>query len=315
MPGATVRLLRRAGALGAGALLAGSLSLTGIASAHPTPLVQAVTPSSPVVTGSDYLALGDSVSFGYREPDTTPAPAYKDQAEFVGYPEDVASALGLHVANLACPGETSTSLINPGAPSNGCENTYHDGIQVPVGYRSLYPLHWRYTGSQLAAGVRYLHFHPDTRLVTLMIGANDAFLCEARTPDHCASQAQRVALAEGIAAHVGFILRTLRDGAHYHGQIVIVPYYSTDYANAADNAGVEVINDAMIGAARGYDVQVAATYTAFRGASRYSADDPCTAGLLTQLTSGGKPTGSCGIHPSPAGQDVLAQAVEATVIK
>lgn len=307
--------MRRTAAVGAAAVLAGSLWLAGVASARPTNPPQPVTPSSPVVAGTDYLALGDSVSFGYREPDTTPAPDYHVQAQFVGYPEQVATALGLHVANLACPGETSASLINPGAPSNGCENTYQDGHHVPVGYRTAYPLHWGYSGSQLAAAVRYLHFHPDTRLVTLMIGANDAFLCEAETVDHCTSPAQLEAVAKGITAHVGFILRTLRETARYDGQIVIVPYYSTDYASATDNAGSELINAAMIAGARPYHVEVAPSYAAFDAASRYSEGDPCTAGLLTQLTSGGEPTGSCGVHPSPAGQDVLAQAVEATVVK
>ena len=62
---------------------------------------------------SDYLALGDSVTFGYREAANLPTPDYSDAASFVGYPEDVGAALGLDVANAACPGETSTSLVEP----------------------------------------------------------------------------------------------------------------------------------------------------------------------------------------------------------
>ena len=258
-----VRILRRAVALGSGALLAGSLSLTGVASAHPA---RPLTPSAAVVAGSDYLALGDSVSFGYREPDTTPAPDYEDQAQFVGYPEDVAAALGLHVANLSCPGETSASLINPDAPRNGCENSYQDAHQFPVGYRTLYPLHWRYSGSQLAAAVRYLKFHPHTRLVSLMIGANDGFLCEAKTTDNCAAPSQRKALAEEIAAHVGLILRTLRYVAHYRDQIVNVPYYSTDSASPEATAGTVLINSALIAGARPYHVEVAPSFAAFDAA-------------------------------------------------
>lgn len=96
---------------------------------------------------------------------------------------------------------------------------------------------------------------------------------------------------------------------------MIVPYYSTDYASPEATAGTVLINSALIAGARPYHVEVAPSFAAFDAASRYSADDPCTAGLLTQLTSKGEPTGSCGVHPSPAGQDVLAQAVEETVVK
>jgi lysophospholipase L1-like esterase len=317
MPRPTTRLLRRAALAAAGFLAAGSLALPGIASAHPAhhPGHHHPPGVGPVVAGSDYLALGDSVSFGYREPDTTPAPVYADQAQFVGFPEQVAAALGLHVANLSCPGETSASLINPAAPSNGCENSYVGGKQQPGGYRTHYPLHEQYRGSQLAAGVRYLRSHPDTRLVTLMIGANDGFLCQAETADHCTSPTELAAVAKHIAVNVGRILYTLRVTAHYRGQIVLVQYYSTDYAVPLDNQQSELLNAAMEAGARPFHVEVAPTFAAFEAASTYSANDPCTAGLLTQLTSGGKPTGSCGVHPSPAGQDVLAQTVEATVVK
>ncbi|MDQ2796227.1 MAG: hypothetical protein M3Y06_03565, partial [Actinomycetota bacterium] len=64
----------------------------------------------PVRSGSSYLALGDSVSFGYREPANLPTPNYTKASNFVGFPEDVARALGLRVANASCPGETSGSL-------------------------------------------------------------------------------------------------------------------------------------------------------------------------------------------------------------
>ena len=59
----------------------------------------------------DYLALGDSIAFGYR-----PAPwaDYRRAANFAAYPEDLAAALKLNLVNAACPGETSASMINPG---------------------------------------------------------------------------------------------------------------------------------------------------------------------------------------------------------
>src|SRR5689334_16720194 len=76
----------------------------------------------PVTRGSTYLALGDSVPFGYQESAVVPAPDYPDASSFVGYPELAGSALHVHVFNAACPGETSASLIDASKPSNGCEN-------------------------------------------------------------------------------------------------------------------------------------------------------------------------------------------------
>ena len=80
-----------------------------------------LTIHTPVTPVSGYLALGDSVPSGYEEQQVVPAPNYSDASSFIGYPEDLGAELHLTVANAACPGETSSSLINPSAQSNGCE--------------------------------------------------------------------------------------------------------------------------------------------------------------------------------------------------
>lgn len=268
----------------------------------------------PVVAGSDYLALGDSVSFGYREPTTSPAPDYKRPGSFVGFPEIVAADLGLHVANLACSGETAASLINDKAPSNGCESHVANSKVVPGGYRTVYPLHVKYKGSQLAAGVAYLKSHPDTRLVTLMIGANDFFLCEETTKDGCESRSEQAAVLSRIAKNTETILTAVRKTG-YEGQIVLVGYYSLDYEVALDNELSEALDEVMQEVAPAFHAEYANGYAAFMAASRYSGGDPCRAGLLTQLYSKGKPTGTCGIHPAPPGASVLASVVDETVIK
>src|SRR5215831_9406472 len=89
-------------------------------------LVSGVALADPV-TGSDangtYLALGDSVAFGYVPPQAVPAPNYQVAHSFVGYPEYLAQQLDEHVANASCPGETTASLLVAGAPSNGCESS------------------------------------------------------------------------------------------------------------------------------------------------------------------------------------------------
>jgi lysophospholipase L1-like esterase len=96
-----------------------------------------------------YLALGDSLAFGYQ-PDLN----YAD-----GYSTDFYNNLqghGVHsYANMGCPGETSNSLIN-----GGC----------PYPFLRKYP----YIGAQLNAALDYLAYYKgQVSPVTLDIGAND----------------------------------------------------------------------------------------------------------------------------------------------
>jgi lysophospholipase L1-like esterase len=301
MQSTTARLARRAilTAACAGTLVAGLLvpALSSSAATRP-----AAAKPAPVVAGSTYLALGDSVTFGYREPNTAPAPNYEKANTFVGYPEDIGRAFGLKVVNAACSGETSGSFINVKAQSNGCEHTYTGG----PGYRSAYPLHVKYSGSQLAFAEKFLKTHKQTRLVSLMIGANDAFICEETTKDGCVKELGGV--IKKIEKNVTTILTGIRDEAGYKGQIVILNYYSTDYANGLDNLGSKALNMAQDTAAAPFGVKIANGYGAFRVASVHSALDTCKAGLLTQLTGADK--GTCGVHPSSSGASVLAQVVE-----
>ena len=289
-------------ALGGGTAGAANANANANANAATAATARTAFHPRPVVAGSGYLALGDSVSFGYREPTNLPTPEYPDASSFVGYPEDVATALGLKLANASCPGETSASMIAIHQLSNGCENSPSSA----PGYRTLFPLHVKYTGTQLAYAVHYLTVHPDTRLVSLMIGANDAFLCQETTKDGCASELPGVEAQ--IEANVRTILIKLRQKAHYSGQIVILNYYSTDYASATDREASQVLNAAQDTAAAPFHVTIAGGYEAFLKASAQVGGDTCKAGLLTTLTTGG-----CGVHPSIAGQALLALTVAGVV--
>ena len=60
-----------------------------------------------------YLALGDSVAFGYRPGAVTPPTDYLNPANFRGYAEKYASLRGLRLANASCPGETTASMLTP----------------------------------------------------------------------------------------------------------------------------------------------------------------------------------------------------------
>jgi lysophospholipase L1-like esterase len=270
--------------------------------AKPKPTPVKITPSTPVTPGSGYLSLGDSVTFGYMEPTVVPAPDYSDAASFDAYPEMLGSELHLKVANPACPGETSASLLNTSALSNGCESN-PDGTTTSA-YRVLNPLHVNYSGSQMAYANTYLKSHPGTRLVSLMIGANDGFACQETTSDGCTSELPSV--LSTITKNVHTILNNVRNKDGYNGQLVILDYYSLNYTSALDNGESQALNSAMAAGAKGFHVRFANAYNTFATASVHSGNDTCAAGLLTQLVKASTP---CGVHPSVAGQALLASTV------
>jgi lysophospholipase L1-like esterase len=248
-----------------------------------------------------YLALGDSVAFGYVPPNAVPAPDYFDPSSFVGYPEDVAQALHIPVANASCPGETTASLYIPGAQSNGCENSPGSSI----GYRTEFPLHVQYAGTQMLYALRYLATHRNTRLVTIDIGANDAFLCQETTADACTSPAELQAVLKKIQVNLAIIYALIRDVARYHGPLVALTYYSLDYADPTQVASTEALNSAIASVTEKFGGKVADGFAAFEGPSDAAGGSPCAAGLLIKL-----PDGTCNIHPSPEGHQLLAQAIE-----
>jgi len=294
------------------ALTLGILATTAtslVATSGPT--LAASSAVKPVVAGTPYLALGDSIVFGYRESSNTPTPDYSNAANFRGYPEDIAAAMGLELTNAGCPGETTASLINKNAASNGCENHYDPTSQQQVdgGYRTLYPLHASYKRSQLYFAERFLNHHPNTRLVTLTVGANDAFLCQAQTSDGCIGEIGD--LTTKIKKNVATILKRVR-ATGYANQIVLLNYYSLDYSDAFLTAEVQIINQALADAAKPYHVRIASAFDSFKAATEQNGGDACDAQLITVLTNGPSP---CGVHPSIQGAAFLAQTVMARIKK
>jgi lysophospholipase L1-like esterase len=244
-----------------------------------------------------YLALGDSVPFGFQP--AAVGPDYRDPHNFVGYPEVLARHRGLRLVNASCPGETTASLIDRTAQSNGCENS----LDSKFGYRTLFPLHAAYPGSQLDYAVTYLRSHQRTRLVSLTIGANDLFLCQRMNPDRCTGSDFAVTAAQ-VEKNVGTILWTLRHRAHYRHRIAIVSYYSTDYRDPVVTGGIGALNAAVARAAAANRAVVADGYGAMQRAAAGEGGDTCAAGLLIAL-----PTGGCDVHPTLAGHKVLARAL------
>jgi lysophospholipase L1-like esterase len=246
-----------------------------------------------------YLALGDSVAFGYRPPEVTAPADYLDAGNFRGYPEVLARRTRLRVTNASCPGETTSSMLDVTAQSNGCENS----VDSPVGYRTAYPLHTAYAGSQVDYAVRFLRQHRRTRLVSIDIGANDLFVCQATTADKCTGT-DFAATVGTVRTNLDTILSTLRHRGRYHHRLVVLTYYSLDYGDPVGTAGITALDAAIAAAARANHAVVADGFGAFRRASAASGGDTCAAGLIIKL-----PDGTCNVHPTRKGHRVLARAV------
>lgn len=169
---------------------------------------------------TSYLALGDSLAFGYSQAKFESLLPTENPAEYnTGYVDDFAHVLKLgnpklQVINDGCPGETTESFI-----------------KGPCEYQLAFPLHHPYVGgptsSQLSDALAYLQANPNTNPITLDIGANDALgviehTCEKKV--ECVVK-EAPALFAHIAANLGLILTDLR-GADPHATIIVLGLYN-----------------------------------------------------------------------------------------
>jgi lysophospholipase L1-like esterase len=249
--------------------------------------------SSPHGAGAPgYLALGDSVPFGFYNADPS---VYLRQATLVGYPELLAAETHLRLSNASCPGETSSSFIDATTDVYKCEG--------PAGYRTNYPLHVAYPGSQLDYAVHYLRTTRNVRLVTLQIGANDVFRCQSLTADQCTSPAEQQAVLTTVHRNVATIVQALRQQGHYSGRIVVVDYYSLDYADQPSTQATAALDQAIDQAALAGRARVASGFLAYAPiAWAKGGGDSRAAGLVRPAPD---------VHPTPFGHEVLEDAVQA----
>jgi len=247
----------------------------------------------------DYLALGDSVPFGFID---QAGFEYLYPQNFVSYADYDGILLGLNLANASCPGETTSSFLSAMAPDNGCHE-----------YRRQAPLHVVYTsfnGTQFAYATGYLRLNPTTSLVTLMLGADDLLLLEQQCnndPTCIRNGAPQVfATAEANMAH---ILAGLR-ATGYNGAIVIVNYYSTDYSNQFETELIQGLNQAVTAPASQYGAAVADVFSAFQrlASNPFAMGNTCKAGLLNAANPQTSPP-TCDVHPSQFGHKVIASVI------
>ena len=237
-----------------------------------------------------YLALGDSVAFGYTPLAQTPG----DLKEYHGYPEIVSKGADLKVANASCFGESAAHFLSVVAPDTGCQ-----------AWRAVFPLFAEYSGTQMDYALDYLKASKKVELVTIDIGINDlGVLLGACGGNAACFTANLPAALATYGANLTTILSRIRFEAGYTGPIIAVTIFAADYTNNTVLGPIAALNGVLETVAGAFGVQVADAFTAFGAASLPAGGSACAAGLLIPL-----PGGVCDIHPSAAGQELIAQTV------
>lgn len=240
-----------------------------------------------------YLALGDSLAFGYS-PLADPTSA----GNFIGYPSKVAAALKLRLTNAACPGETSSHLVDLAGTDNNCGS-----------WRANFPLHATYTTTQLAFADMFLKSHPKNLVVSIDIGANDVQAlvnkCGGQTEVACI-QAGLPGVLATLSANLDTIYGHIRNGDGYRHKLVAVTTYSTNYGDPLLTGVVAQINAVVADRTLAWRGTVADGFGALAAASAATGGDACAAGLLIAVSAAPL---TCDSHPSPAGRDLMARAI------
>jgi lysophospholipase L1-like esterase len=228
-----------------------------------------------------YLALGDSLAFGFQ-PDLNFASGYSDD-----FYQHLQSHGTREMANLACPGETSTTMINGGCP-----------------YAFLQK--YAYTGSQLQAALDYLAQHRgQVSPVTFDIGAGDllsAFDVHTCSLDITTFNAGLVTLDSNLTQSIlPRLHNALMVNGTVTGDLVMINYYDA-FENVCPNSlhYVQIVNQHLARDVRGYGF-ILDVFSAFGGA-RVTNPTLCT---FTWMCSAFHD-----IHPSNQGYSVIAQAIE-----
>ena len=164
MPPAEPGTATREGAARIKVRFANTLAALAIVSLLLAPAAAAAPPPKHNPPKSFYLALGDSLAFGYQQARfLANLPAEDPTAFSTGYVDDFAAKLRaidskIQTVNVSCPGETTSSLLGL--------------ARCP--YNDVFRLHNEYSGSQIDAALAVLRAHPgQVSPVTINIGAND----------------------------------------------------------------------------------------------------------------------------------------------
>lgn len=247
-----------------------------------------------------YLALGDSLAFGFQQAKFNSLFPNENPAAFnTGYVDDLAATLRLRypplqVINDGCPGETTDSFISG-----------------PCAYQLSFPLHHPYvagqSSSQLADALTFLGEHRNfVNPITIDIGANDVLGVAERV---CSMQIACIvehapALIAHISANLGLVLEDLHQ-ATPHAKIVVLGLYNPfgETAFPGSNQLTAPINEAMASVAASMGALFADPLPVFNPPG---PNEEATICLLTNMCVEGKVNLALGdIHASNEGYAVL----------
>lgn len=230
-----------------------------------------------------YMAIGDSLAFGFQ-PDLNWADGYSTD-----FYDNLKSHGVTDYDNLACPGETTSTMIN-----GGC----------PYSYLRKYP----YTGAQLAAAVGYLHKHAgQVSPVTLDIGAND-MIPDLNSSNCSVSPNWATDLAKVdhnlTAVILPQLVAALTVNGHVTGDLLLMNYYDP-YQNICPNtvSYIQEINTHLAADAGSYATMVN-VFTPFGGATTPN-HNICNYTWMCSIFKD--------IHAKSAGYTVMASAFERAV--
>jgi lysophospholipase L1-like esterase len=272
--------------------------------------------------GSTYLALGDSLAYGYHQAQfqqELKEKGFVNPANFNdGYVDDFGATLKLlnpklKIVNDGCPGETTETFIK----GSGVGPAYCAGGPTGSPFPKAF-LHHPYPGTQLQDALAIAK-EPGTGSITLDIGANDIlqFLghtCGFPVTFSC-SEAEVEAEIGHVVTNIGVILAQLRAAAP-KATIVFVsqynPYPTVLKPEGRGDATVEALNAAIKGVAAGFNVKFANTARVINFSGTHGgpeAGDIPTVCLFTAMCPGGTfnpASPEADIHPTKAGYAAMA---------
>jgi lysophospholipase L1-like esterase len=251
-----------------------------------------------------YIALGDSFAAGYQpNGDTGP-----DGMFLHGYANQLYDALKandptLQLQNLACGGETTSSMISG-------EEVHFAGSRSFCGYRSWHG-HLAH-GSQLDDVVAFLHAHSQfVSLITIDIGGNDVAQCVYSLDQACLDDALAT-----VQQNLAVILSALREaapgvpivGMNYYDPLLAFWVFGDPAAAQLSGQMVVQVNDVLGSVYGAAGIPVADVETAFS-----TTDWTFVNGVPLNVERICEWTWMCSIfdlHPNTAGYGVIAQAFE-----
>lgn len=232
---------------------------------------------------ANYIAVGDSLAFGYQ-PDLDWAHGYSNY-----FYTNLQSHGEKDYDNYACPGETSSTLINGGCPFAYLKKTL-------------------YLGAQLPAVINFLKGHAgQVSPVTLDIGAND-MLADINTSNCTVNSNWTSDLAKVDSNLTQIILPQITSAMTVNGQrtgdLLLMGYYDP-YQNICPNSVpfVQQLNQHLQNDASGFAIYVD-VFTPFGGTTTPNPNICNYTWMCSAFHD---------IHAMDAGYSVMASAFERAV--